>query len=166
MSDYMKFQEHRRSVGRPKPGESPEVYKARRFLCQGRFLEEQIRQKVLMREQLTELATATSAFVSGMPGKALDPHRLDGLIARMSDLDREILAETNRMLTLQDDIQKALDRLNDPTRRLVLSMRYVNQTAFQEIADRLFLDESTVYRHHRRGLEELGAMLPEEEEDS
>ncbi len=66
-------------------------------------------------------------------------------------LRRRIRYNEKRMIA----IRKEIERVKDPTGRMILMHRYLDGMTFDRISQQMYLSERHVYRLHRAALQEL-----------
>lgn len=80
-------------------------------------------------------------------------------ILKKADLDREIESLEEKLVNLKAEIMLTIEKLDSEDYKNVLVMHYINGLPFVEIAEKLYLSESTVFRWHRCGLESLESLI-------
>jgi len=76
-------------------------------------------------------------------------------IMKKCDLDREIEALEEKLVNLKAEIMLTIETLDNEDYKNVLVWHYINGESFREIAEKLYVSDATVFRWHRRGIEEL-----------
>lgn len=71
---------------------------------------------------------------------------------KIDEIDREIEELQRRYLTEQQETVAAIEELDDASEQYVLIARYISGERFEDIAEKSFVSESSVYRSHRRGV--------------
>lgn len=80
-------------------------------------------------------------------------------ILKKADLDREIESLEEKLVNLKAEIMLTIEKLDSEDYKNVLVMHYINGLPFSEIAENLYVSESTVFRWHRCGLESLESLI-------
>ena len=80
-------------------------------------------------------------------------------ILKKADLDREIESLEEKLVNLKAEIMLTIEKLDSEDYKNVLVMHYINGLPFVEVAEKLYLSESTVFRWHRCGLESLESLI-------
>ena len=114
-----------------------------------------IRQKQRRLTGLREIATSTTAFVSDMPHASGDPQRLDGVLSRIIDLEREIAQDRMLLKDMKADVAVVLARLNSPTQMQVMSKRYLEFKSWKEVAADMGKSTRWTLQQRNRALNEI-----------
>lgn len=80
-------------------------------------------------------------------------------ILKKADLDREIESLEEKLVNLKAEIVLTIEKLDSEDYKNVLVMHYINGLPFSDIAESLYVSESTVFRWHRYGLESLESII-------
>lgn len=80
-------------------------------------------------------------------------------ILKKADLDREIESLEEKLVNLKAEIVLTIEKLDSEDYKNVLVMHYINGLPFSDIAESLYVSESTVFRWHRYGLERLESII-------
>ena len=83
----------------------------------------------------------------------------DGVGEECERLQAELEAKQTKLVNYISTIQADINRLPDSAERSVLSLYYVDCLTMQEIADKLFYVENTVWKKHARALQHLADIL-------
>lgn len=78
---------------------------------------------------------------------------------KLTELEAEVSQLKDQYLTELNALSSALDKLDNANEAEVLSLRYISETPFSDIAMSAHASESTVYRWHRKGLEKLNMIV-------
>jgi hypothetical protein len=72
-------------------------------------------------------AEKASATLTGMPSRATrNIHRMEDVIVKMAELEAEINADIDKLVTLKKDINRAIKGLSKPNYSMVLELRYLS----------------------------------------
>lgn len=135
---------------------------AKEYLMQVQKLEYKISRMKLRSEEYERLSHS-------IPGPNYDRELVSGTrnldapfvkwIMKKADIDREIESLEEKLVNLKAEIMLTIERLDSEDYKNVLVMHYINGLPFVEIAEKLYLSESTVFRWHRSGLESLESLI-------
>lgn len=126
---------------------------AKEYLGQAYRLDQRIDSKIEQVSSLRTLATKATSTISDMPGSATrSTHRMEDIIVKIIDLENEINADIDLLVTLKKEIPIVIDSVNNVDERLVLRYRYVHNFTWSKIGDELNADERTVRRWHNLAL--------------
>jgi hypothetical protein len=76
------------------------------------------------------------------------------LINKAVDLEMEILEDTSEMLDYQREVGRLIDKLSDPTCRLIMRDLYIDGLSVKEVAIRRNYSERRIYSLREESLEE------------
>lgn len=76
-------------------------------------------------------------------------------VVKLIDTERQIADEYDTMLQLRTQVRDVINALEDPDERLVLRLRYILGLGWDQIGEKMNVDESTARRWHRRGLDHV-----------
>lgn len=74
-------------------------------------------------------------------------------IMKKYDLDKEIETLEEKLINLKAEVMLTIETLDNEDYKNVLVLHYINNQSFREIAESLYVAESTIFRWHRRALE-------------
>jgi RNA polymerase sigma factor (sigma-70 family) len=77
------------------------------------------------------------------------------IIEKIVDLERELDCEIDYFVAAHNDIRTAIETVEDPKQQSVLNYRYLQNMKWQEIAEKLFVERSSVYRWHKEALNRI-----------
>ncbi len=128
---------------------------AKEWLKRGWRIEEEIRHKKEMRQNIWDVVTSvtpntTADVVSG----TANPHKFD----RITELDDTIDSLVDKLLRVQYEIVIAVNRLPDRNHRILLERRYVKCETWEKIAVGMGYSYRQVTRMHGRALAAFGEL--------
>ena len=130
------------------------------FLGRVRKLRNGIENKMLRIETLRDMATSTTAAVSDMPrSDSPNLQRMETVLCKVADLEREIAQDRAAMETAKAEITAALSELEDYREQQALYGRYVECNAWAAIAKDCGFHIRTVQRQHDAGIEHLAVLM-------
>ena len=107
-------------------------------------------------DALVEQAENTSARLTGMPhNPSSDPSPMATAICRKVDLEREIA----ELAAERDALIGKINLLEDSDISRLLTLRYVQEAPWDDIAAAMGFCERHIYRLHRAAVEELDTRL-------
>lgn len=131
-----------------------EAYRAKMLLQDFRKLNRLVQEKTERLAALMESATrATSSFEAERISGTGDRSRVESLMIRKIDLERQLDGSIDELNAQRYHIQNAIDRIEDPDQRSLLDMRYIDGKRWLFIMDRLHIGETTSRRVHHAALE-------------
>ena len=126
---------------------------AKEYLQRAWQIDRRIQDKMNQAERLKEMATKVTTTLSGMPGSAShDNHKMDGAIATMMDMAKEIETETERLLRVKTETMQTIWAVEDTTCRTLLELRYISFLPWETIADDMDVSKRRVLQLHTKAL--------------
>lgn len=135
---------------------------AKEYLLQVRNLKYKVEKMKVRSKEYERLADS-------IPSPTYDKELIDGSISQEApfvkwvlkkcDLDKKIENMEKKLVILKEEVVTTIEQLDNEDYKNVLLMHYINDLSFEEISKRLFVSESTIFRWHRLGLDNL--IVPE-----
>ena len=133
---------------------------AKEYLQRAWQIDRRIQDKMNQAERLKEMATNVTATLSGMPGSASrNNHKMDGAIATMMDMAKDIETETERLLRVQTETMQTIWAVEDDTCRTLLELRYISFLPWESIADEMDVSKRRVLQLHAKSLKMVERQL-------
>lgn len=130
------------------------AYRAKLLLQDFRRLDRLVQEKTERLSDLMESATrATSSYEAERVSGTGERSRLESLMIRKIDLERQLDAGIDRLNAQRYRIQDAIDAVKDTDQRSLLDMRYIDGKRWLFIMDRLHVSEPTSRRIHHAALD-------------
>ena len=92
-----------------------------------------------------------------MPKAHNTEHDLSDYIVRIDDLIRDWQAAQERAITVMREVSATIDAIDHDQARRVLMLRFVDDYTYEDIAEMVSCDLSTVYRWKRIGFREVAS---------
>lgn len=129
-----------------------------------KFLKIRIDEKMRRYEEDFARATKMTQTLDGMPKAHNKPNYT---IEEFLDASNELIMILNEDLRKQADIEKQLKSLNNETYYTILSLRYIYNKSFEEIADKIGYSYYPTCRMHGKALNEFDGLdkLSNEKQD-
>ena len=132
---------------------------AKEYLSQAVRLDQKINSKLEQVSKLRNLSMKASGLrlaerISGTKEHSL----MESALVKMIDLEYEINADIDRLVGLKREMATLIERVNDPSQRLLLEMRYLCGNTWEDIAQKMGYDLRWVYRLHGKALQEFDLM--------
>lgn len=136
--------------------------KAKEYLLQAKYLDQQVQSKLNEIERLNTLATSMNSVISDMPkAKGHTTSRLEDTVVKIIEYENEIQADLDRLITLKREINETIGKIQDVEYRLILQKRYLELCSWEEISTDVDKKVRWVQVIHGRALEELQKYLDE-----
>ena len=139
--------------------------KAKKYLQQIQRLDNHI-------ERLRDEAREYERLAGSIPGQTFDRERVDGTrnfeapyvkwIYRKIEKDEEIAKAEQKLLEIKAVAEGYICKIEDVDLRLLLIYRYFNYYSWGEIASKMYVSMSTVYRYHELALATFDELLKNE----
>ena len=110
---------------------------AKEYLSQAFRLDQKINSKLEQVSKLRNLSMKASGLrlaerISGTKEHSL----MESALVKMIDLEYEINADIDRLVDLKREMATLIERVNDPSQRLLLEMRYLCGNTWEDIAQK------------------------------
>lgn len=130
---------------------------AKEYLKQAYLLDKQIQVEVKTLEQLRDMRGVIQGCSYGEkigtnPNRNLEAPFIR-TIEKIWELEEKINAQIPKLVSLQSEINEAIDQMEDPAEKLLLKYRYLNDMDWYNIADKLDISVRTVHRIHATALQ-------------
>jgi DNA-directed RNA polymerase specialized sigma subunit len=109
--------------------------------------------------KLEEVARLRSKLTRIMPIYSTEPKgggsirgKTEGIIAKIVDLEKEIDADVDRLISIRDNIKAIIEAVEDDRERLLLQYRYLDGKTFEKIAVEMNYSWRQIHRLHSRAL--------------
>ena len=131
---------------------------AKEYLTQLKNLDNLINSKLLEKERLQALAekvtVATSEKVqAGSAGGTEDT------VIKILELKEEINKDIDRLSDLRDEARGFINKLENEKYKSIISMYYVSNMTFEEIAENLHYSVGAVFSTHRKAVAEFEKIM-------
>lgn len=132
---------------------------AGQYLRQLKTLDNMINAKLLEKERIRALGEKiTPSLTERVQGGDIGDKVADTVI-KLIELDKQIQEDIDRMVDLKKEATENINRIQDSRCRIVLSMYYLSNLTFEEIAKNIHYSYRWVLRIHKKGIKELGEKL-------
>lgn len=130
---------------------------AKEYLSQAIWMDQIINNKLEQLESLKSLTMkVTSTFTEErVCGGSSEISKMESTIVKVIDLENEINDDIDRLIDLKKDIIDAVSKMSDLNHQLLLEMRYLGGKNWDEIAESMGYDRSTIFRIHGKSLKEI-----------
>lgn len=132
---------------------------AGQYLRQLKTLDNMIKAKLLEKERIRALGEKiTPSLTERVQGGDIGDKIADTAI-KLVELDKQIQEDIDRMVDLKKEATEKINRIQDSRCRIVLSMYYLSNLTFEEIAKNIHYSYRWVRCIHKKGIKELGEKL-------
>lgn len=129
---------------------------AKEYLEQAIRLDQRINAKIEQVASLNELATKCTSTITGMPhapSKSTSP--MADAVAKIIDLQDEINRDIDRLVDLKREIVGVIKAVDSPEYQTVLEKRYLCFMPWEQIAVDMSYDLRYLFKIHARALEQV-----------
>lgn len=133
---------------------------AKNFLRQVERLDVRIQNKLIERQQWRDIALGITASVGGERVQSSgSQHKMADAIEKCVDMEAEIDALVDGLITAKKDVIATIEKLDSPTEYDILHKRYIQFIPLQEIADIYGREYTTITTTHGRALKNVQALI-------
>ena len=125
---------------------------AKEYLGQAYSIDKQINAKIEQVISLKELTLKASSALSDMPKGSRNVHSKENIIAKMMDLENEINADIDRLVTLKKEILMIIKSIDRAEYQTLLEMRYLCFKSWEKIAVEMGYSIQHIFRIHKKAL--------------
>ena len=129
---------------------------AKEYLNQAYWLDRRIDSKLMLLENLKDMATKTTSIMSDeVVSHTRNVHRMQDIIAKIADMEDEINADIDALVDLKREIGACIRDVANPEYQILLEQRYQCFQSWGQIADSMGYSINNIYRMHSKALEEV-----------
>jgi DNA-directed RNA polymerase specialized sigma subunit len=126
---------------------------AKEYLGQAYRIDQRINCKVEQVSSLRNLATkATSTLSDAPPSGTRNVHRMEDVIVKIMAMENEINADIDRLVSLKQEIIRAIKSVNNPEQQTLLELRYLCFRTWEEISVEMDYSIQQIYRIRDKAL--------------
>ena len=126
------------------------------YLGQAYRIDQRINSKIEQIAALRDLATkATSALGSEPVSGTRNPQRLQDVIDKIVDMERELNDDIDALVDLKREIMRVIKGVENKEYQTLLEMRYLSFMTWERIAVELGYSIQQIYRIRNRALEKI-----------
>lgn len=124
----------------------------KRYINLDREIERKLEEVARLRAELTRI---TPVYTTEPKGGGSIRGKTESLIAKIVDLENELDADIDRLVTVRDSIRMAIESVEEDRERLLLQYRYIDGLTFEEIAVLMNYSWRHIHRLHSQALSNL-----------
>lgn len=130
------------------------------YLSQAYRIDKRINIKIEQLKSLRELATkATSTLSDTCVSGPKNKQCMERIIVKMVDLENEINADIDELITLKAEITSKIKQVENPEYRMLLELRYLCFSKWEDIAEEMNYELRYLYKLHNQALISCGKKL-------
>lgn len=133
---------------------------AKEYLSQAFNLDQRINSKLEQVAMLRDLAVKTTSVMQTdkvQGTKQRSP--MENALVKLMSLEEEINADIDQLIDLKRDLSNLIAEIESPSYRLLLELRYLGGSTWEEVAAVMGYDVRWTYRLHRKALKEANKLL-------
>ena len=124
------------------------------YLSQARYLDMRIKSKLQQVDSLNELATTCTSVLTGMPrNPSGSTSRMADAVCKIVDLQAEINRDIDRLVDLKREMVRLIKAVDNTEYQTLLELRYLCFKRWEDVAAELGYDSRYVYKLHDQALE-------------
>jgi DNA-directed RNA polymerase specialized sigma subunit len=124
----------------------------KRYITLDREIDRKLEEVSRLRSKLTRV---TEVYSTEPRGGGSIYGKTEEILAKIVDLEREIDADVDRLISIRDNIKVIIEAVEDDRERLLLQYRYLDGRTFEEIAVQMYYSWRQIHRLHSRALTNL-----------
>ena len=133
---------------------------AKEYLSQAYKIDNSINSKLEQVASLRDLATKATTTISDMPGSPnRNIHKMEDAIVKITDLEDEINADIQELISLKADIMHTIKRVGNRQERTILEKRYLCFETWEQISVDMSYSIQHTFRLHDKALEVTDGFL-------
>ena len=121
----------------------------KRYINLDREIDRKLEEVARLRSKLTRV---TEVYSTEPRGGGSIYGKTEEIIAKIVDLEKEIDADVDRLISIRDNIKAVIEAVEDDRERLLLQYRYLDGRTFEEIAVQMHYSWRHIHRLHSRAL--------------
>lgn len=134
--------------------------RAKEYLNQAYRLDQRIDAKIAQVAALNELAIKCTATITGMPHSPnKGDSRMADVVGKIVDLQAEINRDIDRLVDLKREIVRVIKAVDNPEYQTLLEKRYLCFMTWEQIAVEMNYGIDNIFRLHRKALAQV--IVPE-----
>lgn len=129
---------------------------SKEYLSQAYHLDKRIDSKIEQLKALNLLATKCTSTLSDMPkSQSISNSRLEDTVVKIVDLQEEINRDIDRLVDLKRDIVRAIKKVKKPEYQIILELRYLCFKTWEEIAVQMNCSIDNVFKIRKNALKSV-----------
>lgn len=133
---------------------------SKEYLSQAYHLDKRIDSKIEQLKALNLLATKCTSTLSDMPkSQSISNSRLEDTVVKIVDLQEEINRDIDRLVDLKRDIVRTIKMVKKPEYQILLELRYLCFKTWEEIAVKMNCSIDNVFKIRKNALKSV--VIPE-----
>ena len=132
---------------------------AKEYLRQLKYLDNRINAKLLEREQIRTIAEKTTVSLSEKVQTSSSGTQMDDVVVRLVELEELINKDIDKLVELREEAGNKINRISNDKYKIVLSMYYLSNKTFEDVAELTNMSFRWVHKLHGRALKEFEKIL-------
>ena len=128
---------------------------AKEYLRQLKYLDNRINAKLLEREQIRTIAEKTTVSLYEKVQTSSSGTQMDDVVVRLVELEELINKDIDKLVELREEAGNKINRISNDKYKIVLSMYYLSNKTFEEVAELTNMSFRWIHKLHGRALKEF-----------
>ena len=143
-----------------------EFEKAKKFLKKIRWIDNEIDALIEDKKSYMDLATKRTSTWDGcgVHNSGCKDQKAE-VTAKIADIENEICAKIDRLLDYKKKVSKVIEQIEDKECQKILVLKFARYMPMVDIADKMNMDRSTVYRKYNKAIKAVQEILSESDKE-
>nr|DAJ37680.1 MAG TPA: Protein of unknown function (DUF1492) [Caudoviricetes sp.] len=128
---------------------------AKEYLRQLKYLDNRINAKLLEREQIRAIAEKTTIGLSEKVQTSSSVDKISDVAVRLVEIEETINKDIDKLVELREEAGNKISRISNDKYKTVLSMYYLSNKTFEEVAELTDMSLRWIYILHGKALKEF-----------
>ena len=143
-----------------------EFEKAKKFLKKIRWIDNEIDALIEDKKSYMDLATKRTSTWDGCGvHNSGCKDQMAEVTAKIADIENEICAKIDRLLDYKKKVSKVIEQIEDKECQKILVLKFARYMPMVDIADKMNMDRSTVYRKYNKAIKAVQEILSESDKE-
>ena len=143
-----------------------EFEKAKKFLKKIRWIDNEIDALIEDKKSYMDLATKRTSTWDGCGvHNSGCKDQMEEVTAKIADIENEICAKIDRLLDYKKKVSKVIEQIEDKECQKILVLKFARYMPMVDIADKMNMDRSTVYRKYNKAIKAVQEILSESDKE-
>lgn len=143
-----------------------EFEKAKRFLKKIRWIDNEIDALIEDKKSYMDLATKRTSTWDGCGVHSSGcKDQMAEVAAKIADIENEICAKIDRLLDYKKKVSNVIEQIEDKECQEILVLKFARYMPMVDIAEKMNMDRSTVYRKYNKAIKAVQEFLSESDKE-
>nr|DAQ25822.1 MAG TPA: Protein of unknown function (DUF1492) [Caudoviricetes sp.] len=127
---------------------------AKEYLRQLKTLDNMINAKLLEKERVRALATRVSKNLTEKV-QGTGKNSMEDAVIKATELEEQIGTDISKLFGLKEEARELIDRIDDENSKIILSMYYISNATFEQVAENTDISSRWVRKIHGKALKKF-----------